>query len=113
MRLILDVFSGRPNPSFNLSLEVAKVVVDFIQDLPTVNSFVFPTVQRLGYRGFIIDFDDDNKVYLEFYKKTVRATYNDGKEAFFKDILGFEDFLKEVMLQCADLSQTAIDVMMD
>ena len=53
MRVELDVFSGRSNPSWDLSDEEARAIVELLVDLPTTTAPV--NEGRLGFRGFTLE----------------------------------------------------------
>jgi hypothetical protein len=59
MRVTLDTFSGRPNPSWVLSKKDAKRLVDSVarKALPSVDS----VESILGFRGYIISSDSDEE----------------------------------------------------
>ena len=48
----LDVFSGMPNPTWNLSQEQLKELLDAFQNLPPADKL--PQEIGLGYRGFLL-----------------------------------------------------------
>jgi hypothetical protein len=52
MEVTLDVFSGRPNPSWRLSAEEERELAELLSDLPPTEERVVGS--RLGYRGFYI-----------------------------------------------------------
>ena len=52
MEVTLDVFSGRPNPSWRLSPEEAEELVRKLEGLPASDRS--PAADDLGYRGFVV-----------------------------------------------------------
>jgi hypothetical protein len=52
----LDVFSGRPNPTWSLSVEQAEELLEAFQNLPPTDKLSPET--GLGYRGFILSNPD-------------------------------------------------------
>ena len=52
MRVELDVFSGMPNPTWNLSQEQVKELLDAFRNLPPADKL--PQEIGLGYRGFLL-----------------------------------------------------------
>ena len=56
MHVKLDVFSGRPNPSWELSQEHSSEFLKKISKLKTKENFQFDSSKyELGYRGFIVE----------------------------------------------------------
>lgn len=51
IRIILDIFSGRPNPEWELSEGDTKILKEKLIDLPVAKS---QNYNILGYRGIII-----------------------------------------------------------
>ena len=52
----LDIFSGRPNPSWTLSKEETSQLLGMLNELPV--SEAHPEADGLGYRGFVVSFKD-------------------------------------------------------
>lgn len=52
MKVELDVFSGRPNPSWTLSPEEADELARRLEDLRSLDQV--PVEPGLGYRGFLL-----------------------------------------------------------
>jgi hypothetical protein len=55
----LDVFSGRPNPSWELSPSESGELLKQLSLLTEVDKNNAPFHDNLGYRGFIISFQED------------------------------------------------------
>jgi hypothetical protein len=56
MHVMLDVFSGRPNPSWELSPEQGPEFLKKILQLKTKDNSQFDSEKgELGYRGFIVE----------------------------------------------------------
>jgi hypothetical protein len=51
MDLTFDLYSGRPNPSFHLPLEIAAKIFGLISDQPLAKITAATLPSRLGYRG--------------------------------------------------------------
>lgn len=54
VRVELDVFSGRPNPTWSLSPEQADELMHRLHDLPSANPAAENLPGGLGYRGLVI-----------------------------------------------------------
>ncbi|MEI6333904.1 MAG: hypothetical protein WCS87_05050 [Methylococcaceae bacterium] len=52
MIVVLDVFSGRPNPSWNLSVEQLIELLELFKNLPPADKL--PPENGLGYRGLLL-----------------------------------------------------------
>jgi hypothetical protein len=52
----LDIFSGRPNPSWTLSGEETSQLLSLMGDLPETDAPL--SEGGLGYRGFVVSFKD-------------------------------------------------------
>ncbi len=96
IEVVLNVFSGRKNPSWALGLEE---VAEFLTRLTAVRSRPVdegqtgPKAPPLGYRGFKVRSTDgqDLPVPLEIYGGTARAgnqTYRDADRELEKWLLG-------------------------
>lgn len=48
----LDVFNGRPNPTWTLKTEESVKPINMLKSLPPVDNT--PTEDGLGYRGFVL-----------------------------------------------------------
>jgi hypothetical protein len=56
MHVVLDIFSGRPNPSWELSQEQSSEFLKKISKLKTKENFHADSSKyELGYRGFIVE----------------------------------------------------------
>ena len=53
VKVTLDIFSGRPNPTWTLPSTVARGVRSKLTDLPITKAHDFP--ETLGYRGFWVE----------------------------------------------------------
>lgn len=53
LQIELDVYSGRPNPVWNLDPKETEFLLAQLEKLPSAPD-VTPPTERLGYRGFII-----------------------------------------------------------
>ena len=93
MRVELDIFSGRPNPSWQMSAEEAAEFLHLIRSLPKTERL--SDEGGLGYRGFVIS----NSGKLAGVPPEIRV-YNgvlsineDGTENYYKDVEGVERLL--------------------
>ncbi len=85
----LDVFSGRPNPTWSLSAEQAKELREALQDLPPVDK---PAPENaLGYRGFLLS-NPDRAGGLAPHIRICAGivTMTDGHELSYRDMHGVE-----------------------
>jgi hypothetical protein len=57
--ITIDVFSGRTNPTWNLSSEEVKTLQEMLDSLSSAES-TRPRPDRLGYRSIIVDLEKDN-----------------------------------------------------
>jgi hypothetical protein len=55
LRIELDIFSGRPNPSWVVDEKNAKAILDKISKSPDVIADADVEKQDLGYRGVILE----------------------------------------------------------
>lgn len=55
MHVTLDIFSGRPNPSWELNQKQASLFLKEISNLKTTVKFHDSSKYGLGYRGFIVE----------------------------------------------------------
>lgn len=60
MRVELDIFSGRPNPAWDLTAEESSECLKRLRDLPQIDSG--DVQQGLGYRGIIVTSGDSQGV---------------------------------------------------
>ncbi len=58
----LAVFSGRPNPAWELENEEVQHLNNLLQNLPSLQSPV--PAEGLGYRGFIVKVNDGDTVQM-------------------------------------------------
>jgi hypothetical protein len=73
----LDIFSGRPNPTWKLSEEETSQLLGLLGNLPSTET------QRpepgLGYRGFVVSFRDST---ARIYGGTVERSVGESSEFF-------------------------------
>lgn len=79
MRVEADVFSGVPNPYWDLTESEIHRLVEMLQTLPKKKTQVLETV-GLGYRGFYVSEAEAmdrpfNKLHV--YRGTIEVTYAD------------------------------------
>jgi hypothetical protein len=75
MKIELDIFSGRENPTWNLSPREADVFVEKFRSLPKMRSEP-PRWNGLGYRGIIVRDglnDDEDISEIKVYNEVVRV----------------------------------------
>lgn len=70
MQVELDVFSGRPNPRWNLTYEEIDKFLNALKDLPSVRMTV-DRAKWLGYRGMIVS---GKEIEIRSYNKV--SVYN-------------------------------------
>jgi hypothetical protein len=87
----LDVFSGRPNPSWVLEKEDAEDMSKMLQNLPTSQKNT--PIGDLGYRGFIVTTNE--KQTFRIYEAVVY------KETEPKEILLDENNLEQLLINMA------------
>lgn len=93
MNVTLDVFSGRPNPSWSLSVQEERELARLLSDLP-------PTEERvvgngLGYRGFRIT-NPEQRLGLPseiVVAKGVVIIRDEGETNYYSDSTGIEQWL--------------------
>jgi hypothetical protein len=101
LKVTLDVFSGRPNPTWTLTKEQTPLVLNNVSHIKTTTDDLQNYPEKiLGYRGFIVD-EKTNKDLtskkFEIYNGTIGAFFNDSS-FFLKD----KDFgLEKWLLQTA------------
>lgn len=86
MRAELDLFSGRPNPSWELSAEEIAELVKRLETLPEAKEGTIR--DRLGYRGIVLTARADDLVgftSLVVSAGVVLARGSDGSERLFVD----------------------------
>lgn len=67
LRVILDIFSGLPNPQWQLGAEQSLAMVTLVSGLSAAEPNEMPALPDLGYRGFEISgFDTDCDTYRVF-----------------------------------------------
>jgi len=79
--ITLDVFSGRPNPTWALTKEQALFFLNNVSQIkPTTENVQNYPEKILGYRGFIVDEKGDKGLPLkrfEIYNGAIKAFSND------------------------------------
>ena len=95
MRVVLDVFSGRPNPSWSLTSEQQRELTERLEDLdPCAEQ---PEPPGLGYRGFELSAPaaaDGGQVRLRVFERTVVRVEGD-RTTCYHDDKGIEEWLIE------------------
>lgn len=99
MRIEIDVYSGRPNPTFELSEPLRGELARMLRDLPRAKRP--PPEGGLGYRGFVVTTTDsaevglpprirvfDGLVIVESDKTTEAYADRNGAEAWLKQQAG-------------------------
>lgn len=73
VRVEADLFSGRPNPAWELSAEQARSFLETLRELPAREGRSFEAPDALGYRGIVAAFDLDTEgaVTARFHRGTV------------------------------------------
>jgi hypothetical protein len=95
IRVEIDVYSGRPNPSFNLSEASEAELVRKLRDLPHLESI--PPEPGLGYRGYIVTATHR----VPGFPSSVRI--GNGIVVFegnaYRDVHSAEDWLRQLSIQ--------------
>lgn len=74
-KVTLDVYSGRPNPTWSLTEEQTESLLGIIRDLPPASPA--RTFDGLGYRGFMVSIENSASVkpsQITVYKGKVRQS---------------------------------------
>lgn len=86
IQVTLNIFSGRPNPTWSLEHPTAQECMRFIDSLPPLAAEDAPVPPGLGYRGFIIQSRDSTlSGPVTVYGGAVQApggTYRDRQRKF-------------------------------
>jgi hypothetical protein len=71
----LDVFSGQPNPTWNLSVSQCNEIEEHIGKLPEASGEALQSPPALGYRGLIIHYENQQGVResIRFYRGIVQS----------------------------------------
>jgi hypothetical protein len=85
VRVELDIFSGRPNPAWELSQEQARELRERIAKLPRVADGTFP--DPLGYRGItaVLPGAGGREERIRLFAGAVRVDAPDGATLFLND----------------------------
>lgn len=66
MRIEVDIFSGRPNPTWEAALEEAEGIQTVLASLPAAEGAVPPLSAQLGFRGFLLfDLQNNQRVHVQ------------------------------------------------
>lgn len=78
----LDVYSGRPNPTWKLSGEETSQFLGLLRELPPMEPGWFDA--GLGYRGFAVSFQDPQgrDTTVQIYKGIVKRSVGESTEYF-------------------------------
>ncbi len=90
--MILDIFSGRPNPRWEVKIDNTNYFKNRLKELPNSEPLDPP---GLGYRGFIIKNMSkipDIPIRFNVYNKVI-SFIEEGKRIFQVDKNGLEDLL--------------------
>jgi len=79
MQAELDIFSGRPNPRWNLTAAQAAELQEVVDALPMTTAAA-PENANLGYRGFIVSDAADTSWRIVAYDGYVVVTQGDRRE---------------------------------
>src|SRR5207248_1561861 len=93
MKAILDVFSGRPNPSWELTPQEAQELVKRLTGLVPANRA--PAQGGLGYRGFTIANPDKVAglpAQIRVFNGVIGLSEN-GRTTYYHDTHNVEDWL--------------------
>jgi len=94
MTVELDVYSGRPNPTWTLSADEAEQIARLLQDLPRAQS---AAAEGLGYRGFVLVTSgrDDSLPRSIRVNGGIVTVRQEGRVEHFADARGLEERLLE------------------
>lgn len=62
--ILIDIFSGRKNPKFNVSQEFLVAIVDQLKEILETDTLDSPDNSYLGYRGFAVYLPGDGSFYV-------------------------------------------------
>ncbi len=91
----LDIFSGRPNPSWELSTEDVSELAGRMTNLTPASKL--PVMGGLGYRGFVISNPDKIEglpIQIRVYNGTITTTEKELTN-YYEDINNIESWLLE------------------
>lgn len=91
MRAQLKIFSGRPDPEFELPAAVAAELSNRLQSAVGESPSEPPPLGGLGYRGFAVGEDLERPAYEVF--AGVITEVSDGENRHWLDTAGLEDLL--------------------
>ena len=86
----LDVFSGRPNPRWQLSAEEGADLENRLGGLPQTDPAEIPA--PLGYRGFRIQ--DENDLNITVATNGLVVVHSNSGDKFYRDTKNVEGWLK-------------------
>lgn len=95
VEIMLDIYSGRPNPSWLMSVKQMEPILEKINNLPSAERV---PRDKLGYRGFIIsNVNRLDKIpeRIVVFKGIVAITEN-GKTEYYRDINDLEKYLQKM-----------------
>ncbi len=95
MRVELDIFSGRPNPAWELSSQEAAALAELLTELPRAGQP--PAEGGLGYRGFTLSTPGGSPglpTWARVYDG-VLAVLEHGEPMYYRDANGIERWLSE------------------
>lgn len=89
LRVILDVFSGQPNPEWYIDGEVVEEIKEKLGDLPETTPIDY---SKSGYRGFILYNENGDASFPEEVRvmDSVLVITNGEKTEFREDLNGIE-----------------------
>lgn len=78
----LDIFSGRPNPTWKLAGEETSQFLGLLRELPSAEPGWFDA--GLGYRGFAVSFQDPQgrETRVQIFKGIVKQSMGESSEYF-------------------------------
>ena len=88
----MEIYSGRPDPSFELNVHETEEVKERVKDLPVIKANT-PN-SRLGYRGFVLDNEGWTGLPQSIHVfKGVVTIAKDEVETCYQDSKGLETYL--------------------
>jgi hypothetical protein len=88
----LDVFSGRPNPRWQLTAEQINQLEDRLTGLREITPVEIPN--QLGYRGFRIQ-DENSGNRITVTNNGYVVLHHDNGDKFYRDTKNVEEWLKQ------------------
>jgi hypothetical protein len=93
VKVELDIFSGRPNPTWDLTADESGELIQLMKDLPE-DQVRTGTDDGLGYRGFLVTTEPKAKeIAVERARVVGGSIENLDTRKVYKDVHGLEKWL--------------------